>query len=482
MLLERIYDDNLAQASYLLGCQATGEALVVDPNRDIEQYVAMAAAERLRITHVTETHIHADFASGSRELAARTGAQLLLSDCGDADWKYRFAAAASARLLRDGDEFMIGNLRVAVMHTPGHTPEHIVLIVTDTPATDRPVGVFSGDFIFVGDVGRPDLLERAAGVAGTMDAAARSLFASLQRFKKLPDYLQLWPGHGAGSACGKALGAMPASTLGYERIANWGLRHEDESAFVAEVLSGQPSPPRYFARMKRMNRDGVPPRPDREVPAQGTPVAALAALAAGATLLDLRPAGAYGSRHVAGSINVPYNRSFVNWAGAVLDYDRDAWLVVDGQSSVRGAMRDLANIGFDRVEGWVDAQALLEATPAEDLRGLRHVAVGEVASRVQSGAVTVVDVRNPAEWDAGHLPGAMHIPLGELAGRLGEIPRDKPILMQCQGGSRSAIAASLLDAEGVADVANLTGGFGAWERAGEPVVKGGRGGDGVGTG
>ncbi|MBA3890811.1 MAG: MBL fold metallo-hydrolase, partial [Gemmatimonadaceae bacterium] len=371
MLLKRFYDDNLAQASYLLGCQATGEALVVDPNRDVRQYIEAAGAEKLRITHVTETHIHADFASGSQELARATGAALLLSDCGDADWKYGFAASAGVRLLRDGDRVMIGNLKVDVMHTPGHTPEHIVFIVTDTPATDEPVGVFTGDFVFVGDVGRPDLLEKAAGVTGTMEAGARQLFASIQRFATLPDHLQLWPGHGAGSACGKALGAMPTSTLGYERIANWALRLRDEQAFVDEVLAGQPAPPRYFARMKRINRDGVPELGGLPVPEPRSPADALAAHASGASLLDIRPAAAYAERHVAGAINVPYNRSFVNWAGAVLDYERDAWLIA-GESTAAAAARDLAMIGFDRVAGWVEGTEIVDVAGGA-VRGLAQV-------------------------------------------------------------------------------------------------------------
>ena len=202
MLLKRFYDNGLAQASYLIGCSATGEAIVVDANRDVEQYVRAASDEGLRVTHVTETHIHADFVSGSRELAARTGAKLLLSDEGGPEWRYAFAAAADATLLRDGDSFMVGNIRFDVLHTPGHTPEHLSFLVTDTPATDRPMGAITGDFIFVGDVGRPDLLERAANVAGTMRASAQALFRSIQRFKQLPDSLQIWPGHGAGSACG----------------------------------------------------------------------------------------------------------------------------------------------------------------------------------------------------------------------------------------------------------------------------------------
>ena len=220
MLLRRFYDTKLAQASYLIGCQKTGEAIVIDANRDVAQYIVAAEEDGVRVTHVSETHIHADFVSGSRELAQRTGATLLLSDEGDDDWKYAFAAESGATPLYDHDVFMIGNLKFEVLHTPGHTPEHIAFVVTDTPASSQPIGVVTGDFVFVGDVGRPDLLEKAAKVKGTMEAGARTLFHSLQKFKALPDHLQIWPGHGAGSACGKALGAVPMSTLGYEGIAN----------------------------------------------------------------------------------------------------------------------------------------------------------------------------------------------------------------------------------------------------------------------
>jgi len=268
MFLRRFYDEGLAQASYLIGCDGSGEAVVIDANRDIAQYLSAAAAERLRITRVTETHIHADFVSGSRDLASRTGATLLLSAEGGRDWQYGFAASDGATLLHDGDAFRAGRVRFDVLHTPGHTPEHLAFLVTDLATSDRPVGLLSGDCVFVGDVGRPDLLERAAKVANTMEASAHTLFHSLTRVRDLPDFVQLWSGHGAGSACGKALGALPQSTIGYERVANWGLMTLDEDAFVREVLAGQPEPPAYFAEMKRINRDGPPllrewPQPER---------------------------------------------------------------------------------------------------------------------------------------------------------------------------------------------------------------------------
>ncbi|HET8762592.1 MAG TPA: MBL fold metallo-hydrolase, partial [Gemmatimonadales bacterium] len=309
MLLKRFYDDRLAQASFLVGCQATGEAIVLDPNRDADQYIAAARGEGLRITHVTETHIHADFVSGSRELASRSGAKLLLSAEGGADWQYRFARDADATLLHDGDSFMVGNLRFDVLHTPGHTPEHLTFIVTDTPATLRPMGAFTGDFIFVGDVGRPDLLERAAHVEGTMDASARQLFRSLRRFAEQPDYLQLWPGHGAGSACGKALGAVPQTTLGYERVVNWAFGITDEDEFVRAVLAGQPEPPAYFAEMKRVNRDGPAILGAWPDPPTLDPASLRDVLASGGLVVDLRPAAAFAAGHVPGTLNIPLNKS-----------------------------------------------------------------------------------------------------------------------------------------------------------------------------
>ena len=474
MLLKRFYDTGLAQASYLIGCSATGEAIVFDANRDIEQYLRAASDEGLRITHVAETHIHADFVSGSRELAARTGAKLFLSDEGGPDWKYAFAPAAGATLLHDGDTFMVGNIRFAVLHTPGHTPEHLTFLVTDTPATDRPMGAITGDFIFVGDVGRPDLLERAANVAGTMRASAHALFHSVQRFKQLPDYLQLWPGHGAGSACGKALGAVPSSTLGYERIANWALLANDEEEFVQAVLAGQPEPPKYFAEMKRVNRDGPRVLGGFHRPERLASPALRELLARGATVVDTRAAADYAQRHVPGTINIPLNRSFTNWAGWLIPYDREFHLIVDGSCAdcIDEAVRDLAMIGLDRVGGYFTSAVLHDwSAAAGELGTVPQVGVAELAEWLGRNEVVAIDVRGRAEWQAGHLPDVANIPVGYLGDRIAEIPRDRPVVVQCQTGARSAIGASVLRAKGLTNVVSLVGGFADWERAGLPVVR-----------
>lgn len=473
MILGRFYDEKLAQASYLVGCAATGEALIVDPNRDVEQYIEAARAEKLRITHVTETHIHADFASGARELAHRTGARLYLSDEGGPDWKYAYAEEAGAVLLKDGDSFMVGNVRVDVRHTPGHTPEHLVFLITDTAAANQPMGALTGDFIFVGDVGRPDLLERAAGVAGTMVAGARQLFRSLQAFKELPDYLQIWPGHGAGSACGKALGAVPQSTLGYEKLFNWAFSYDDEEAFVEAVLAGQPDPPAYFAEMKRLNKVGPallggirrPPRQDPRTLADR--------LSGGARVLDLRRAPAYAAGHVPGTISLPLTRSFTTYAGTILSYDEDLYLLVDDEqcpNCVDEAVRDLAMIGLDRVTGWFGRDALDAWVAAgRSLESTEQIDSDALAQRIAASDVVVIDVRRQDEWDAGHIPGALHIPLGRLTARVHEIPRDRVVVVHCHSGGRSPIAASLLRAHGIEHVVNHPGGILEWRARQHPV-------------
>ncbi|MCS7034639.1 MAG: MBL fold metallo-hydrolase, partial [Phycisphaerae bacterium] len=257
MLLKSFYDRALAHASYLVGCQRSGEAIVIDPGRNVEPYLTAAAAEGLRIVAAAETHIHADFVSGSRELADRVGAKLYLSDEGPADWKYQFAGRHESRLLKDGDEFHIGGVKLTVLHTPGHTPEHISFLLTDQGGgANAPMGIFTGDFVFVGSIGRPDLLETAAGVVGSAEAGARQLFHSMRKFLSLPDYLQVWPAHGAGSACGKGLGAVPSTTVGYERLFNPALQFTDEARFVEYILADQPETPFYFGVMKRVNKVG----------------------------------------------------------------------------------------------------------------------------------------------------------------------------------------------------------------------------------
>jgi hydroxyacylglutathione hydrolase len=466
MFVKRFFEPSIAQASYLIGCQANGTAIVIDANRDVDQYIDAAEQEGLRITHITETHIHADYVSGSRELAHKTGGTLYLSDEGDAAWKYAFAN--EGRLLHDGDRLQLGNIRVEVVHTPGHTPEHLSFLITDGAAADQPIAAVTGDFVFVGDVGRPDLLERAAHIKGTMEVGARALWKSLQAFATREDWLQIWPGHGAGSACGKGISAIPSSTLGYERRFNWAFGVKTEAAFVVRVLEGQPEPPAYFANMKRVNKAGpallggfrAPPRlADARLPEL---------LAAGTLVIDTRPADAYAERHVPGTINIPLNASFVTWAGWLVPAAADFYLIVDEATAARlpEVSRLLALIGFDRITGWIGTSAV---SASADVRRTAQLAIADLQARLTAQSVTLVDVRGANEWAGGHLPGALHIPLGYLAERCRTIPTTKPIVVQCQAGTRSAIAASLLERLGFTNVINLEGGFSAWADAGLPV-------------
>jgi hydroxyacylglutathione hydrolase len=466
MLFRRIFDDRLAQAGYLIGCQQSHEAIVVDPLRDPAPYLDVARQEGVRIVAVTETHVHADFLSGAAALARAAGADLLLSGEGGGPAGYDGAAFSAARWLRDGEVLRVGAVELRVLHVPGHTPEHVAFVVTDTATSDAPIGFLSGDFLFVGDVGRPDLLERAAGLEGTMWDSARQLFASLRRLDALPDFVQLWPGHGAGSACGKALGAMPQSTLGYERLTNWALRTTDIDEFVDGVLAGQPEPPPYFARMKRQNATGAPALPPRE---RVTDATLRDAAEQGALLVDVRPAASFAAGHLPRSINVPLGKSFLGWAGAVVPADERIVLVATDElrDAAERGVHELQLIGIDRVLGVLSIERSADPTRLT----LPSVSAASLGAHVSAG-VTVVDVRTRSEWEEGHVPGARHLPLAELTGRLEELRGAGPLAVHCQGGSRSAVAASVLQAAGFDAISNVEGGYRAWVRAGNEPERG----------
>jgi hydroxyacylglutathione hydrolase len=472
MFLRRFFEPTLAQTSYLIGCADAGEAIVIDPNRDVEPYRAAARAEGARITHVAETHIHADFVSGARELAARADATMLLSDEGDAGWKYAFGEDAGVRLVRHGDRIDLGSVRIDVLHTPGHTPEHVSFLLTDRASASEPIGAATGDFLFVGDVGRPDLLERAAHVAGTMEASAHALYRSLQAFRSRPDWLQIWPGHGAGSACGKGISAIPQSTLGYEKRFNWAFRAPSEEAFVRGVLAGQPDPPRYFARMKYLNRDGPAILGGWPAPPRVTVDDLARRLAEGAPVVDTRPADEFAVGHLPGAVNIPLNGSFTNWAGWLLPYDRDLTLIVSSPAALETAVRYLALIGLDRLGGYAGVDVIDAWSRAgRPLATIARIGPEDLAESLRHHGVTLVDVRNDLEWTGvGHIDGAIHVPLGHLTDRLAEIPRDRPVVVQCQGGSRSAIGASLLRASGYQAVINFSPGISGWIKDGRAVI------------
>ncbi len=466
MILRDLYHRDLAQASYFLGCAATGEAMIIDPNRDVDQYTELADREGLAITAITETHIHADYVSGARELAKRTGATIYLSDEGPDDWKYAFADELGATLIKDGDTIWVGNIRVDVLYTPGHTPEHVSFLVTDTAGADQPMGIFTGDFVFVGDVGRPDLLEKAAGHAGTMEDGARKLHQSIQRVKELPDFVQIWPGHGAGSACGKALGAVPQTTIGYERLFNWAFQIETAEEFVQAVLEDQPEPPVYFAQMKKVNKEGPALLSELPSPRLHEITALAQKLDAGEHVVDTRPGERFAERHIPGTFSIPFDSGFVTWAGWLLPYDRPFSMIADPEK-IEEITHELRMIGLDSFEGYWPSNVVDQwETTGGRIASVEQVSVAELD---RLGDYQVIDVRGATEYNDGHIPGSRNIPVGYVRDRLDEIPTDQPVVFQCQTGRRSAIAASLAAEAGRSYIYNLTGGFSAWHEAGKNV-------------
>jgi hydroxyacylglutathione hydrolase len=465
MLLRYFYDKSLAHASYMVGCQRTGEAIVIDPGRNVEPYLEAAAAEGLRITGSAETHIHADFVSGSRELADRVGAKLYLSDEGPADWKYQFADQHSSQLVRNGDVIRVGKVKLEVLHTPGHTPEHISFVLTDEGGgANVPMGIFTGDFVFVGSIGRPDLLETAAGVKGSAEAGARQLYHSMRKFRDLPDHLQVWPAHGAGSACGKGLGAIPSSTVGYEKLFNPALQYEDEQKFVDYILADQPETPFYFAVMKRVNKVG-PELVRNLVPVKSPAPDLLPKIARSEQTIDVAPAAEFAAGHVPGTINVPLNM-LAQWTGFIVDYDKPLHLIAE-PAVLPDVLKRLRSIGIDNVCDAFDASAVKAA-------GVRTESYAsetpqQLSERVAGRAVTLLDVRAATEFQEGHIAGAEHRFLGKLLREIDTIDRSRPVVAQCQAGGRSAIATSILQRAGF-DVTNMSGGYNAWLVAGLPVT------------
>jgi hydroxyacylglutathione hydrolase len=483
MLLRQLFDPGLAQYSYLVSCQQTGEALVVDPQRDVERYLELAEAEGLTLVAAVETHVHADFLSGARELAARFGLRAYLSGEGGADWGYRWGRGLEgdppqATLLRDGDTISVGEVELRALHTPGHTPEHLCFVVTDGgAAASTPIGLLSGDFLLVADLGRPDLLDKTAGGGSTAEEAARELFASLRRLEGLAGHLQVWPAHGAGSSCGKAIGAVPTSTIGYERLHNRALLRaaEGEDAFVRGILEAQPTPPTYFGRMKRDNRDGPPllrrlPRPRRLGADDLGPIARH-----GETIvIDTRTdRSAFMAAHLPDALHAPADRSFSAAVGAVVTEPTRAIVLVVEESSLEDVLRSLVRIGYDRVVGYCLPATLEEYFGNGGEKGtIPSADFAEVRRVTDDAATLVVDVRDVFEFARGHVPGAVNAPYTRLPEYLRErIPAGRRLVVHCETGARSAVAAAWLVAQG-RDVLYVDDDWSAWERLGGEVHAG----------
>jgi len=441
-MFQRVFDDGLAQASFVIACDRTREAAIVDPRRDIDIYVESARSNGLTIAYAIETHIHADFVSGARELNA-IGARVIAGPGAGLGYAHHEA--------RDGERVMVGDLVLTLLHTPGHTPEHISIRVDEPGAAPR---ILTGDTLFVGAVGRPDLLgdERARQLAGDLyDSLTRKLLT-------LDDYVQVHPGHGAGSLCGTGIGREPYSTIGQERRFNPMLQHRSRNAFVEAVLADLPETPPYFRRMKAINHDG-PPLIGLSTPVGAPP--SLASPPADAVIVDLRAADAFARAHPATGINLTFGAKVGYWAGWVISPDTPIVLIADGERQAAEATRQLLRVGLDRIAGWLTFESWtsarlpvssFEMVSVDDLKG----------ARARREPFTLLDVRTPQEFSSGHLDGARNVPVGELAAHVGDFPVDDRAVVICEGGYRSGLAASLLARRGVRSVGNVAGGMTAY--------------------
>jgi len=457
MLFQQITDKKLSQYAYLIGCQATGQALLVDPERDIDQYLDRAEEEGVEIVAVTETHIHADFLSGAREFAERFDTTLYLSDEGDEEWRYEWArepkesgGAYEVEWLTDTDTFTIGNVEITALHTPGHTPEHLSFLVRDEGAgADEAMGLITGDFMFVGDLGRPDLLESAADVEGAMEPSARTLYRSVQRVLDLPDHLQVWPAHGAGSACGKALGAVPQSTLGYEKRFNpmVDAAREDEDTFVDAILADQPEPQIYFARMKRDNKNGPPVLGQLPSPRKLTEKELHEAAADEETLvIDTRlDRSAFMARHIPGSLCAPMNNTFNTVVGSLVEDETTPIVLIIDEADVEEAVRDLVRIGYDNVVGFAEIDTLQRYfendRPSETID---EITFDDLEEDRTKETAAVLDVRYRSEYEEGHVPGALNASYTRMPEYERDLPTDKTLLVHCRTGKRAAAASAFL--------------------------------------
>jgi glyoxylase-like metal-dependent hydrolase (beta-lactamase superfamily II) len=455
MYFEQFYLSCLAHASYMLG--SGGEAVVVDPQRDVEIYLKAADEHGLKIRHIFETHLHADFVSGHKELAARTGARIYIGA--------KAGATFSHVDVQDGFELRFGSGRITVLETPGHTPESICLLVTDEEKSVKPWAALTGDTLFIGDVGRPDL-----SPTHTPQQLAGMLYDSLHdKLLKLADEVLVYPAHGAGSLCGRNMRADRSSTIGTERLTNYALQIKSREEFVRQLTTNLPARPEYFLQDAAINREGAAPLAELPELAAIPPGEVKFLIEQGGAALDVRPAEQFAAGHVPGSICIPLAGQFASWAGTVLGLASHPTLIADSPEQLKEARMRLARVGIEDLRGYLDGGIAGWKQAGLELAELPQMTIQSLAQRMQGNALRVLDVRREPEWQAAHLAGAAWWPLDKFKTGLPAADKNAPLAVHCKSGYRSTIACSLLQRAGYRNVINILGGFDAWQQAGLPV-------------
>lgn len=459
MFTQQVFVEGLGCASYIVGCEAQGIAAVIDPDCEVQKYLDLAESRGLKITHIIETHLHADHVSSNTDLAARTGADIYVHEANGAEYEHKS--------LKHDDVIALGNIRLRVVHTPGHTPESIILLISDTTRAQEPWLALTGDTLFVGDIGRPDLvgLDAARGLAGNMH---ESLF---QKILPLNDSLLIYPGHGAGSLCGKSIGAMRSTTLGFERKYNSALAPRERGEFVEFATSGLPEQPGNHKRIKSMNRKG--PKPLGKVESRPLSIReSIPHFQQGAGLLDIRSKDAYVQAHIPGSVHLEPDSQLSNRIGFVFPPDVPVILMLSDPSEYEQVVYSLARVGYDNVLGYLSEgldvwEKMGLPITAGDIQDLEPMELHQLLQGCMNGGCPiVVDVREPWEYRQGHVPGAILIPLGQLSSRMSELDPERPVAVICASGNRSQSAALLLGQKGFRTVYNVSGGTGAWQYSG----------------
>lgn len=461
MQIERMYTPGLAQIAYLIGDESAGVAAVIDPRRDIDDYLALAQHHSLRITHIFETHVHADFVSGAPELAATTGATVYASRLGATEFEHT--------PLDDGDVIEVGSLRFKAFFTPGHTPEHMSYLVTDPSVNDRPQALFSGDMLFVGEVGRPDLL----GEAQTAKLVSQLFDSIRERLIPLDDDIIVYPGHGAGSACGKKIGDSPSTTIGQEKRFNYAFQIANRAEFSTEIMAGMPPAPTYYPILKQVNKTGATLL--RDIP-HGHPLTAdevVTRMEDGALIIDARAPEAFGGAHIPGAFFAGLGPNFTAWMGWLAPFDSDIILVLEHDDQFDDARTELRRIGLDRVAGYLQGGLASWVASGREIATLPQITVNELHERLKNDSnLRVMDVRSNDEWDSGHIANAEHQYAGEIVGRAGHpngIDATGELALICGSGYRSSVAASVLQRAGHSNLLNVIGGMTAWQAAGLPT-------------